>query len=352
MAYGGAERGVSDLLPIHNQNGFDIDLLLLDGIDHIFKLNLNGIKIFNLGVKINIYNPFLVFKIIPFLRNYDVVHVSLFPSFYWVGLASIFIKNKPKLIFTEHNTTNKRRNSFLFRKIDKFIYKRFDHVVNISKGSHNSFLEYTNHKIASSIIYNGVNFNTLMNVSKIENMINEFVYTRKVILQVSSFRDDKDHETLLRALNLLPEDYVLLLAGEGKNLNRCKNICKKLNIDDRVLFLGNVNNIGDLIRLSNICVLSSHVEGFGRSAVESMFLGKPTIGTNVEGLSEVIGNEKLLFGVGNYKMLSELILDLNNINLYKQISEECHDQAKKYSHLNMISSYEDLYLKLFNNSII
>lgn len=346
---GGAERGVSDILPVHLKNGLDVDLLLLDGKMTEFKSKLinNKVKIFSLGENIAIYNPLLILKIIPFLKKYNIVHVSLFPAFYLVAFASLFVINKPKLIFTEHNTTNRRRNNFILKIIDLFAYFRYDHVVNISNGSSDSFVEHTNNKINSSIIYNGVNFDSLLNFSSNNKSLIETISNKKVILQVSSFRDDKDQETLINAMALLGKNYILLLAGVGKNLEKCKLLSQKLNLTNKVVFLGLHNEIGSIINLSNVCVLSSHVEGFGRSAVECMFLKKPTIGSNVAGLNEVILNENLLFNVGDHIRLANIITDLcEDQNYYNKTSNECFSKAKMFDYKFMIESYEKLYLNI------
>ena len=344
---GGAERGVSDILPVHIKNGLDLDLLLIDGKMTNFKSKLikNKVKIFSLGENITIYNPLLIFKIIPFLKKYDIVHVSLFPAFYLVAFASLFVLNKPKLIFTEHNTTNRRRSNLMLKVIDLFVYARYDHIVNISNGSSDAFIKYTKNKINSSIIYNGVNFDSLLNLSSSNKSLIQTINNKKVILQVSSFRDDKDQETLINAMVLLGENYILLLAGIGKNLEKCKLLAQKLNLTDKVVFLGLQNKIGSIINLSDVCVLSSHVEGFGRSAVESMFLKKPTIGSNVPGLNEVILNDHLLFNIGDYKRLAKIIMCLCEDQKYYTItSNECFRKAKKFDYKFMIKSYEKLYL--------
>ena len=254
------------------------------------------------------------------------------------------MKRKPKLIFTEHSTTNKRRDSVVFKIIDQYVYRRYDHVVNISKGSHSSFLNYTKNKVKSSIIYNGVNFKSLLESSKKKSDLNKVLAEKKIVLQVSSFNYEKDQDTLIRAIKILPDDYLLLLAGDGPNFKNCVYLSKKLKVSKKVMFLGNRDDIGSIIKLSDVCVLSSHVEGFGRAAVESMFLKKPTIGSDVEGLREVIGDKKLLFKVGDYVRLSELILDLIENKKYREmIIKKSHEKSLQFTYTNMIKSYENLY---------
>jgi hypothetical protein len=69
----------------------------------------------------------------PYLEKYDIVHVHLFPTLYWVALAKFLSFSKTKLIFTEHNTSNRRINKKLWRVSDNFIYRQYNAIVSITK---------------------------------------------------------------------------------------------------------------------------------------------------------------------------------------------------------------------------
>lgn len=84
---------------------------------------------FNTG---SVYNPLLVFKIIPYLKKYDLIHAHLFPVLYWVVLAKWISFSKKKIVYTEHNTNNKRREIKLFQKIDRIIYSGLHQIITIS----------------------------------------------------------------------------------------------------------------------------------------------------------------------------------------------------------------------------
>ena len=45
----------------------------------------------------------------PFIKKFDVLHVHLFPALYWVAFAKLLSLSKKPLVYTEHNTFNKRR---------------------------------------------------------------------------------------------------------------------------------------------------------------------------------------------------------------------------------------------------
>lgn len=349
LGIGGAERGVVDNLPLHLKNGISIDLLLLDGVKTEFKKSLkkNYIKIYSLGKNISLRNPLLSLKLIKYLKKYDLIHVSLFPSLYWIALASLFIKKKPKLIFTEHATTNKRRNNFVFRIIDKLIYSRYDHIVFVSDAVKNEFNNLKVNTVNTSVIYNGINFENLNSRQKVDHNILKLVDNKTVILQVSGFRDEKDHITLIKAISELDDSFILLLVGDGKTIKECKLLTKQLKIENKVLFLGNQKDVGSIIKISDICVLSSFIEGFGRAAVECMYLKKPVIGTNVSGLDHTIGDSGVLFEVGDYKKLASIMEALTlDKDYYNFVANKCKKRAEQFDYKFMSISYEKLYKKI------
>jgi len=134
---GGAEKLVSDLCIAYIQKGIDVELCLLSGkktvfMDRVLDSSPN-LKIHALGGAKAIYSPGHILKIRRLLNSYDIVHVHLFPAFYWVGFASLIPRIKAKLFYTEHNTTNRRRNHPILKRVDKIIYQRYTKVISISE---------------------------------------------------------------------------------------------------------------------------------------------------------------------------------------------------------------------------
>jgi glycosyltransferase involved in cell wall biosynthesis len=348
---GGAERSVATNVPYHIQNGFDIDVLLLNGKKTFFKENLqkNGVNVISLGDK-TVYNPLLIFKIAKIINKYDIVHVSLFPAFYWVAIAKIITFSNIKLVYTEHSTFNRRRNNIFFKLVDKILYKKYQSIIAISPEANTNLAKHLNFKHKIITINNGVDIkNLIVESSKNEN--NFDFSEKKVILQIAGFRASKDQDTLIKALTILPEDYLAVFVGNGDRMEFCINLSKELNVYHKILFLGLQSNVGAIIKMADIVVMSSHWEGFGRAAIEGMALGKPVIATNVSGLAEVVGGAGILFEVGDYNELASIIKNLvNDLQLYNSIAQNCKERAMLYDSEKMIKQYEDVYLDLYNES--
>jgi glycosyltransferase involved in cell wall biosynthesis len=115
------------------------------------------------------------------------------------------------------------------------------------------------------------------------------------ILMVARLEHPKDHDTLLRAYARLAGEWPrtrLLLAGQGLEEQNVRALAESLGIADRTTFLGHVPDVSGLLKASDVLVLASHCEGFGRCLVEAMVAGLPVIGSDVPGIRDVIVNEQ------------------------------------------------------------
>lgn len=350
---GGAEKLLLETSPLYVKGGVEMDILLLNGNKYPFKEeleNCNCCTVFSLGTG-SVYNPLLIFKIIPYLKKYDIVHVHLFPAQYWVVLAKLISFSKIKLLFTEHSTSNRRQKSKVFKYVDRLIYRFFSKIICISWSVKDSVIKYS--KLPEGrfeIIENGVNINRINKSKplKVQNIVNHLSENDNLVMQVSSFQKPKDQPTLIKAMKFLPENTKLLLVGDGHLRKSCENLVRELGLEARVSFLGVRTDISELLKTVDICVLSSHYEGFGLVAVESMASGKPFIGSNVPGLREVVKGAGLLFPKGNVKALVQHITNLlEDKNYYNKVVVSCQERAEQYD----ISTMVEKHIKLYNSMV-
>ncbi|MCY7277610.1 MAG: glycosyltransferase family 4 protein [Phormidesmis sp. CAN_BIN44] len=109
------------------------------------------------------------------------------------------------------------------------------------------------------------------------------------LIMVARFNEQKDQATLLKAIaQLKQESFSLDLVGSGPSLEACKTLAETLGIADRVNFLGDRQDVPDLLARSQIFVLSTHYEGLPISILEAMRTGLPVIATSVNGIPEEV----------------------------------------------------------------
>lgn len=109
------------------------------------------------------------------------------------------------------------------------------------------------------------------------------------VVMVARFEEQKDHQTLLKALaQLVDLPWKLELVGDGPLRHDMEMLAQSLGIRQRVEFAGAVDNVAERLARSQIFVLTSRWEGFPRSILEAMRARLPVIASLVGGVAESV----------------------------------------------------------------
>lgn len=347
---GGAEKFLSELATTQQDQGIEVFILLIGkNANDVYarELKSRGVGVISLGF--SKYNIRVILKLRQWFLKIipDVIHSHLFPSQYYVAFANIGI-NYP-LVTTEHSTTNGRYTKKYLRFIEYFIYSRYQRIITISAGVDRVYRQYLSRFIHKIIcIENGIVLSKYIGIKASKNYIG-IAESNIVITMISRFERQKDHATVLKALQHLPSHIVLVLVGSGSLLDQFKKLAKSLSIETRTHFLGFRTDIPQLLSLSDIIVMSSHSEGFGLAAVEAMASSKPVIASDVAGLRDVVGDSGILFKSGNDRDLAQKITDLiSNPEFYADVCKKC---AKRAIYFDIKTTHEK-YMKLYDSVLI
>ena len=137
----------------------------------------------------------------------------------------------------------------------------------------------------------------------------------RVVLSVGRFVAYKGYEDLLYAwrqvLHVIPRSK-LVLAGDGALQRDLEKLAEKLGIAHQVRFIGWVEDVRPILALSELFVLPSHGEHFGRVIIEAMAMGKAVIATRAGGVPEIVVPHQtgLLVPPADPARLTEAMLDL------------------------------------------
>ena len=172
------------------------------------------------------------------------------------------------------------------------------------------------------IINNGVNIDTIKNSVPYERKLFGYNDNDILLIMVAAFRKEKNHSDLIYAVSKLEKNYKLIMVGDGQEKSSMIDLVNQLNIKDRVFFAGISTEVPKFIKMCNIGILSSHWEGFGLAAVETLACGIPIIVSNVKGISSVLGNSALYFENG---IVNDLVDKIKSLEDYAR----CSNQIKK-----------------------
>jgi len=172
------------------------------------------------------------------------------------------------------------------------------------------------------------------------------------VVAVGRLHKEKGFDRLIEAFSMVnAPDWKLIIAGTGIHEKEIKNVAKEYSVQDRVNFLGNVENIDKLLSQSKIFVLPSYREGFPNALCEAMAAGLPCISFDIiAGPRDIIND-----GVDGFLIKDGDIVNMANKIQYlidnKVIRDKIGIEAKKIINRLSINNIGQLYLKYFFKTI-
>jgi L-malate glycosyltransferase len=167
----------------------------------------------------------------------------------------------------------------------------------------------------------------------------------------------KDHPTFLRAAQLVHEKVpgaAFLIAGEGELKEATQELARTLGIAERTFFIGRCQDVGAVLSISDVCVLSSRSEGFSNAILEYMAAGRPVVSTDVGGAREAVvhGESGYLVPAGDHERMGDhiaaLLLEPEKARAMGERGRQI--VSEKFSSLKQLQNVESLYNELLKLS--
>ena len=175
-----------------------------------------------------------------------------------------------------------------------------------------------------------------------------------ILCHISNFRKVKRVDDVIRIFEKVNAKIPskLIMVGDGPERYSCEQLARKLNICDRVVFLGKLRDTAHVLQISDVFLLPSETESFGLAALEAMAESVPVISSNTGGISEVNkhGFSGFLSDVGDIDDMAKntiLLLDENTLPMFKV---NALAQANLFSLEVILPQYENIYRNLVPNS--
>ena len=214
-------------------------------------------------------------------------------------------------------------------------------------------------------------FNTKKDITVIPNFIDLDKYTpttkncqrdllampdERVITHISNFRSVKRIPDVIHIFHAIQKEIPskLMMIGEGPEREKAEQLCTELNIENKVVFLGNSNEVNKILCFSDLFLLPSETESFGLSALEAMASGVPVVSSNSGGLPEVNinGLSGFLSPIGDIKSMSQNAIHiLKNKTDLEVFKKGAKSTALKFDIHQIVPAYEEIYKTALKNCI-
>jgi glycosyltransferase involved in cell wall biosynthesis len=208
------------------------------------------------------------------------------------------------------------------------------------------------------------NYSSFKPVSVIPNPVRKTFSEKRVrdegvedyLINVARLDDAQKNQTMLiKSFSIVSKSFPNLklhLAGSGRDLDKYKELVKELGIEDRVVFLGNLEDPTEAVRNSKLFLLSSNHEGMPNALIEAMAQGKACVSTRCSGGgAEYLiqdGENGLLVDIGDTEGFANAIIKLLNDN---NLREKIENNALKLNHELSIDVIADEWIRCFEGVI-
>ncbi|MBI5152035.1 glycosyltransferase family 4 protein [Candidatus Peregrinibacteria bacterium] len=235
---------------------------------------------------------------------------------------------KIPLVITEHDPG---KISTLKNIIKKYLLKNVSAIIAISE-ENKKFLSaaYSHMADKITVVHNGIDIDEFEN--RLANFVDREKYRKevfgasqhnKIILCVAELHPRKGIKYLIQAFAKISDvktgtvldrepSPILVVVGNGKQTRQLEELAKNLGIKSYVKFLGQRNNVPELMASADLFVLPSLHEAFGLVLLEAGAAKLPVISTNSGGVPEIIENNHngLLVPPANADALAKAIKNL------------------------------------------
>lgn len=355
-ASGGAEVYVKDLSLYAAQSGRKVSIIFLDraeeaGRDEEYQkaflgeLEEAGISFEFIGAKARRNPIFGWFRLRKVLRKLgsDIVHAHLLYAVIFSAMCGM------PVIYT-HHSVKLRMPKMFYRLILNKIVSRY---VGISVVCAQVLRDAGCRPVTK--INNGVNVSRLL-TGGAEEVGKRRMKTNSdrpfTFLAVGRLVAQKNYPRLLSAMARLSNDksWRLQIAGEGGERKALEELVLRLELTGKVEFLGNVNDVGELLASADAFVMSSEWEGLPIALIEATLIGLPVVVTNVGGCAEVVHtayNGIVVDEPGDESLASALERLLSDEELRSSFSRNALLYGSKYE----LSTAHNEHLRLYSDTI-
>jgi len=349
LPFGGIENLMFDIAKELKSRNVNFKIINLSGTGVKTKEFLEeNLPVVNLGNSLKEIKTFRIdtaLKLRKFFKDYkpQIVHSMHFSADYFSRLAAINLKSK--VITHIHNVKVEKR---LERKIaNKLLSYRTNVFLSVSKEVYK--MVEKEHNIAQKphyVLYNAINPRKFKEKTDIK--LEDHFY----LLCIGRFRKVKNFDIAIKAYSLVTSQIPnskMLLIGDGKDREKLENLVKKLNLQEKVEFLGYRNDIPAILKKikRGVLLMPSSYEGFPITHIEAMYAGIPAIISPFVPSKEIASSASLITPIDEKELAKSIVKIYKDKKLYEKLSSE----AKRIASNLTIEKYTDKLLKLYESLI-
>lgn len=284
-------------------------------------------------------------------RGYDLIHAHLFKGEVAGALVSTLLR--VPLVISRHSLDWQNLPPWERAVLAHVVQRRACGIIAISEAvagvCHTAL---AGRPVPVQVIPYGIDSDLLKTKLRGTDIRRQFnLEDRKLIGTAARLSPDKGLPALLTAYKqvqpALP-DWDLVIAGDGPQRDLLHDMARRLNIADRVHFLGWREDVLDMITALDIFAFPSIREGFGLALLEAMTFGIAAVVSDLPSIRETAGDAAVYVPPGNAEALATALRQLaDEPFLRSDLAFRSKTQARKFSAESMARQTLQFYAESY-----
>lgn len=245
--------------------------------------------------------------------------------------------------FTDGVGTKKQK---IYAHVERALSKLSDAIITVSEyDRQHGFKHNVGTQQLVTTVHNGVP-DVIKSTDNTQNPVPK-------LIMVARFEEPKDQYFLINTLAELPKnlDWQLDLIGDGPNLQKCKDLTKSKQLDNKVIFHGQSFKVQEFLNQADIFILISKYEGFPLTILEAMRASLPIVASDVGGVKEsVTAQNGFLIAKNDSVALTDALTKLiSDANLRNELGSNSRKLYETYFTFEiMLEKTSNIYYKILS----
>ena len=251
-----------------------------------------------------------------------------------------------------------KKNWLIYYPVEKYLARYTDILITINKEDYKRAENFHLKKGGKIYYVHGVGVDCKRFLNRGENKRSEIRNSLGLkaddilLLSVGELNENKNHAEVIRAISKCDNtDLHYAVAGKGDIKASLESLAKELNLEQRVHFLGFIDNMPDHYKAADLFVFPSKREGLPSAVMEAMASGLPCLVSNIRGCNDLIDeNGGLLFDPSNNRDLSDKIeIMLSKKDSWAELGEYNKEKVLSFGFDNAVAELTEIYKNICCN---
>lgn len=271
------------------------------------------------------------------VKSYDILHIH-HPDIFAFLLVYLIRPQIPIVVHWHSDIIHQRIRKIFFRPIQEFVLNKSDAIICTSQNYADGSKDLKSYRNKVKVAPLAVDPSSMTEDAGFTSKLKERFKGKKVIFSLGRLVPYKGFHLLIEAAKHLPNDYLIIIGGEGPLRKKLESLIASNNLSDKVMLIGKVpdSQLASWYKTADVFCLPSvnKAEAFGVVLLEAMSFGTPLVTFDMEDSGVSFVNKNNVTGLVVHEqtpsaLATSMCKIAKNQELKSQMSQKCKQRVKE-----------------------